>query len=58
MKSPFKHLEDATDTASVRIQETLDRVEVAALAGTVAFALVAVVAVTALLLAASVAERR
>lgn len=58
MKGPFKRFDDATDSAYVRIQESLDRVDTAAMAVTVAVALVGLVAVTALLLAAALAESR
>jgi hypothetical protein len=58
MRNPIKQSNEAIETANIRIQETLDRVDTATTAATVAFALVGLVAVTALLLAASLVERR
>lgn len=58
MKGPIKRINEATDSANIRIQESLDRVEMAAAAVTVAVGLVALVAVAALFLAASLVESR
>ncbi|MBG0819145.1 hypothetical protein [Planomonospora sp. ID82291] len=53
MKGPFKRANEAVESTTTEIRETLDHVERVATVGLIAFGLVAVVAVTALMIAAA-----
>lgn len=58
MKGPITRMNEATESAARELRVTFDRIEAVAALGMIAFGLVAVVAVTALLLAATAVEAR